>query len=273
MALFAATAALAMTACTSSTSGTPDMADLSVGYTGPALSTDAPDEATQFAPGIDIRIGTGKNAVTCTAGWVIALEGGANALSIPGHCARAGAGAPVTFEYLEQGKTATLDGTETVELGRVVETSYREPYSASNPDYALVMLDSAALKDIPNSVAPGAKVVTAEPTPIYPDNAAQEAGAKVCWYHGAEHMEWTGGTESCGTLVSGAGNKVLVKPNKPEQFEAVVAGAPATVNLGPKNTVPLGIVTDMYKDHIVIDVLDQLASDVDGEIATATPPR
>lgn len=273
LALLAATAAIALTACNSSTAGTPGMADLSEGYTGPALNTDAPDEATQLAPGIDIRVGTGKNAVTCTAGWMFSFDTSAVAMTIPGHCARAGAGAPVTFEYLEQGKTKTLNGTETVTIGKVIDTSYKEPYTADNPDIAVVLIDKGVEDKVPVTPAAGGKVVTNEPTPIYPKNAAQEAGAKVCWYSGAEHMEYTVGKQSCGKMVSGAGNKILVKPDKPEEFEPVVAGAPAIITLGPKNTVPLGIVTDMYKDHIVVDVLDTVVDSVSGKILTASLPK
>lgn len=264
VALMAATAAITtMTAC--ATSGTPVRST----YTGPERNTEAPGFASQFAPGIDIRVGEGDDAVTCTAGWVFSIgDDGSLGMAIPGHCAPNGKGTPVSYEYLKKGNTATLDGTQTVSLGEVIETTYAEPYNPQNPDYAVVGLVLPADSGIPASPAPGAKVITDKPVVLHPDKADSAKGSKVCWYHSAQNMEYTLGTQSCGKLVSGTGNKILVTPDK-DDFDPVVAGAPATIKLEDK-TLPLGIVTDVYRDHIIIDVFFDMLEKTDSEILTAT---
>lgn len=262
MGALAATAALALSACGNTTDGNASRS----AYTGPERSQDRATSASGFAPGIDISLGDGESRTVCTAGWILKLEGTATMLTA-GHCAVQGEGTPVTFGFVPDGGSVVTDRKETV-IGEVGKTSYVEPYNPDNSDIAAVPFAESFIDSVPASPLIGAHIKVEPPQKDISDTV----GNKVCWYSSASKLEAIGAMTSCGTVhaVSKDQSKILVSPSDASKLDPQMAGAPAVISngqIGAKERLyALGVFTDVYKDHVVIDNVFPLVDTTGGTI-------
>lgn len=265
-AIAALIAAGALSACTTVTPGTPETADLSKGYTGPELSTEALTSTPLFLPGADISIGLGKNRVTCTAGWLVKFKGSFGILTA-GQCGRSGTGSPTSFLWDDHGTDKPIT------LGTLAETTFKEPYNHSTPDVAVISIeDTKDNHNVPfdsitdprhkpvNAVIGDPKVGDAK------ELATKDKGGEVCWYSGVTGDKRPSDIKHCGTIVAGDFDKVMVKPNSPDDYSPAMAGAPAVWNAPDGKVFPVGVVTDFYKDHVVIDTIGKMLNKAGAEL-------
>ena len=268
-ALAAASAALA--ACTSVTGGNPSVEDINARYTGPTVDTDVDIPSVSFfAPGSDIVVGVGDNAVACTAGWFIQQDSDTPGFFISGHCARSGVDAPVKIN---------LDGKMTT-IGRVLTTTFSEPYNHDNEDVALVGFDFEGKIPMSSfgvpSISTAAQAVGGKRLGDPDDFADKYSGRQVCWMTDLVKPSTDGYTEKCGTIVNGMvspgnGGKITVKlMAESDDYTPSDAGSPVWTNSGDNVMVPVGIITDKYKDHIIVDTfgakLDQAGMSVSTKV-------
>jgi len=256
MGAFAAATALALSACGNTTDGNASRS----AYTGPERSQDRATSASGLAPGIDITVGEGDSAAVCTAGWIVEKDNHAFLLTA-GHCAVGGAGTPVVFGNVPEGGNVVLDRKDTA-LGEVSSTSYAEPYTPDDIDIAQVALTDAVVTGKGVYVTPsiGGRINVLAPL----KDVKSTVGNRVCWYSNASKLGTIGAKSSCGTVaaVSSDQSKVLVTPDEGVELDAQMAGAPATVTNGKigaaEEIYALGVFTDVYKDHVVIDNVEPL---------------
>ena len=245
----AASAALALSACGNTTDGTASRS----AYTGPERSQDRATSASGFAPGIDITIGEGESRAVCTAGWIVEESNHAYLLTA-GHCAVGDVGTPVFFGYVPEGGNVALDREDT-RIGEVGSTSYTEPYTADAPDIAVIALTDEVVTGGYATPSIGGKINVLAPL----KDVSSTVGNRVCWYSNASKLGDIGAKSSCGkvTAVSSDQSKVLVMPDEGVELDPQMAGAPATVTNGKlgaaEKIYALGVFTDVYKDHVVID--------------------
>lgn len=226
-------------------------------YTGPAVSTETPLGANMLTPGINIRVGRGGVASTCTLGWIIRYSDGSNAATTAGHCARDGEGTPTSMSYQRQ-ISGLMSTAKDIGLGQVSSVMFDEPYNHSAPNIALIDIGNSevvktntSLNLLPN--AGRGFSMSPSKSPVKPAK-----GDEVCWTFNSARADLKPADIQCGTVTGSAENKVLVALDKDVEFNPVSAGAPAVLNIGRGKQVPLGIVTDFYKDHIVIDTLEPI---------------
>ena len=242
-------ASVALSACGQTTAGTAERA----AYSGPERSQDRSTSASGFAPGIDITLGEGDSRAVCTAGWILESKGVA-VMVTAGHCAVQGEGTPVTFGLVPDGGSVVTDRKET-SVGEVGETSYAEPYNPDSKDIAAVPLGASIISGVPISPYVGAHIKVEPPQ----KDISGTVGNKVCWYSNASKLETIGAMSSCGTVyaISKDQRKILVTPDNLEKIDPQMAGAPAVISngeIGSKERLyALGVFTDVYKDHVVID--------------------
>lgn len=268
--IFAASVATSLLLGGNVIDGTATTANLAEGYTGPEVTTAAPREANLLTPGTSVSVGVGKNAVTCTAGWFARNARDPKSqgtLLLAGHCARQGPGAPVSMNY--RGKT--------VEIGRIVDTTFSEPYNHSMPDLAVATIEktseNSTVKFRPFNVP---KLPLRSTTPSAEEVDASRKGSEVCWMSEVRDSnlgDYEEGSyeETCGVLAAAGGGKILVRIDE-NAYSPVQAGAPAyignvTVN-GERYEEPLGIVTDLYDGYAVIDTLDVFLAKSEMKIIT-----
>lgn len=258
-----AASTVAMAACTTVTSGTPVVEDIAARYTGPQVVTSTPVSTDVLSPGVEVSVGVGKNAVTCTAGWIARANdnGESNAVIVlAGHCARQGAGAPVSMTY--RGKP--------MEIGRVTDTSFSEPYSHDKADLAVAVVSpTKENKSMPFAPFPALKIPV-RPNPIEDGKSfAKEAkGLEVCWLSSVKAASTDSYVEHCGTVEVGNAGKVLVKADK-DAYSPIEAGAPVYVGTTSGREVPVGVVTDYYKGHVVVDTIGTLLTKANMSVVVA----
>lgn len=241
-------ATAALSACTSVTGGNPVVENINNAYTGPELSTSV-EGADVFMPGAPISIGVGANRIACTAGWLVDAPEGFTMVTA-GHCARFGEGSPVYFTYTKDGTTRE------VPLGEVVVTSFAEPYNHAAPDIALVKIKVPAGDPTPGDIYPDSHILIASNPPKDADQVLREAKGEVaCWFYGVKSRTSASQNKHCGTIVKGTGNKVIIKPDSADDYTPAASGAPVLWNLDETHGVPIGIVTDLYKGHIMVDTI------------------
>lgn len=228
-------------------------------YSGPERSTSELTATTAFTPGITVKIGEGSDAVTCTMGWVGSNREGKFRAFTAGHCADKGVGTPVSMN---------LNGEE-VEVGRVTSTSFNNPYSPENTDLAVIEITNAKDnngKDIPaasyaNKKTPLKNLSTEDLHGLIAD-ATGGKEVPVCWmtdvHRTIDGVNIPGSFDlHCGELARGNDSKLLVKADSGD-YSPSIAGAPAWVGIKNGNVTvaqPVGVVTDYFKGHVVIDTL------------------
>lgn len=250
-ALAATAVSVALSACSATTGGTPERS----AYSGPERSQDRATSASGLAPGIDITLGEGDSRAVCTAGWIVESDNRAFLLTA-GHCAVSGDGTKVYFGNVPEGGNVVLDREDTF-LGEVSSTSYAEPYTPDNIDIAQVELINSVVSGGEVYVTPsiGGRVNVLAPL----KDIKSTVGNRVCWYSNASKFDTIGAKSSCGKVsaVSADQSKVLVTPDEGVELDPQMAGAPATVSNGKVGAAEkvhaLGVFTDVYKDHVVID--------------------
>lgn len=259
-------AAAALSGCTKVTSGKAEVADLSKGYTGPPMSTAAPVNTPLITPGVELSIGVGKNKVTCTAGWLI-KRGDTFGVLTAGQCARAGVGAPVSYMWDHHGTD------KLTQLGTVSDTTFKDPYNHSELDLAVISIKTTSensatdvdpridpmYQPVPHAIgAPG--VGSAK------ELAAKDKGGQVCWYSGVTGDKTPKDIRHCGTITAGGYDKVMVKPDSPDDYAPIMEGAPAVWNAPSGKVYPVGVVTDFYKDQVVVDTIGEALSKANADI-------
>jgi hypothetical protein len=249
-----ATAAVMLTAvlsaCTAVTGGRPVVEDINKAYTGPEVSTSAVGSDV-FMPGVSISVGTGANRIACTAGWLVDAPEGPMMVTA-GHCARSGTDAPVSFTY-SQG-----EDTQETDIGSVVITTFKEPYNHSAPDIALVKVDLPLDGTVPTDIYPDPRVWISRDAAGDAEKFLNDSrGDVACWFYEVKSLTSARGNKHCGTIVKGIDNKILIKPDSADDYTPSAAGAPVLWNIDEIRAVPVGIVTDMYKGHIVVDTIGE----------------
>lgn len=250
IAAVAIAAAAALSACTTVTGGKASVENIARTYTGPEVSTTAPNGTDVMTPGMGITVGAGPNKVTCTAGWFLRATDGTYMVTA-GHCARSGVDAPVSF-------ISTYGGdAHEVPLGTVALTTFKEPYNHDVPDLALVRVDTGKESDnLVFAAYPNLHLMISRDA--MRDAARLMAEAKngtVCWYSDVRSVDSAVRGKHCGTVFKGVGNKVLVKPDSADDYTAATSGAPVVWNMDDVRAVPVGVVTDSYKGYIVVDTV------------------
>lgn len=251
----------AVSSCTKLAAGTAVVSDLSRGYTGPELNTLAPVGTRVFTPGTEIRIGVGKNAVTCTAGWIVSLKGMTGVLTA-GQCARSGIESPVSYVWV------TNSADKVTRLGVVANTTFTDPYNHSARNLAIIAIETAnETSTAPYSPLPDLGRVPVEGAVGAPgiedakELAAKDRGGEVCWYSRVTESVGVYGMRHCGAITAGGYGKVMVKPVSSDGYSPVMNGAPAVWDSPYGEVVPVGVVTDFYRGNVIIDTIGKTLHD------------
>lgn len=268
-----------LSGCSSVQEGTPSMSPVNGNeYTGPALSTDKPTEATALVPGVELSIGQGTRTVTCTMGWIIRGSDTSSFLTTAGQCGTPGNGMPVQFRYVEKGKSAVMDGTQDLTVADVLETTFREPFNPDNPNIALLTWRQEGTDTVPVSALPGDRV-RSEPYTVGDAGAWAIAhqGQKVCWITESSHLDEASGMYRCGQVHIGVGSKISLIRKDRDVLQPQHAGAPVFWQDESGKYRPLGIATEDRKGYVVVDTLDGVLDklneqgDVRFELLLSTP--
>lgn len=254
-----ALAASSLAACTVTSDGTPRAADLNVGYTGPALEQRADlTDAEYFAPGVELSVGVGSNAVTCTAGWILQEAGVPVGVLTAGQCGRSGPGSPVSFMYKG----------ERVNLGHITETSFKddEEFNTSRINIALIAVNQDAMRDVLSGAfaVPSLSLLSEAVGGKSLGDAKSFASHKnwrVCWIYKLSTFEGLNLEEGCGTVSDvipytgdrAGDGKLILKPDKGTDLPDKAAyGAPVTF-IPERTGAPVGIVTDIRDGKVIVD--------------------
>ncbi|MGL6236122.1 MAG: hypothetical protein ACRC20_12350 [Segniliparus sp.] len=220
----------------------------------------------QLVPGSPITIGTGADAKTCTAGWVVAMSGefdGRMGILTAGRCAPNKA--EVHVLYVPRGKSAVVDGMTNVLIGHVVAGGplHNVP---GDPDVSIIWVETQPSEFGSLGVLPNGQVRISEEVANDASSWIDKYGApRLCWGYSATRPELSVSRVGCGTArTTTANNSFIVRPEDVARAVPEILGAPVWTESRDKKIA--GIVTSVENGNVVVTTINKLVKRIPATI-------
>lgn len=225
----------------------------------------------QLVPGSPITIGTGPDAKTCTAGWVVSMSGefdGRMGILTAGRCAPNKA--EVHVLYVPRGKSAVVDGMKDILVGHVVAGGPLKNVPGE-PDVSIIWVETEPSEFGSLGVLPNGQVRIASEIADDAEGWIDRFGApRLCWAYSATRPELSVSRVGCGTArTTTSSNEFVVRPEDAARAVPEILGAPVWTEGREKKIA--GVITSVENGNVVVTTINKLVKRIPATICLNVP--